>query len=444
MDSISLDFSHGNEAGSLMEELLKGKAAAGLAKQQEAVSQAYNTLLQGNGKGNDFLGWIRLPEEIQAETLEDISAKAEEFRKKSELFICIGIGGSYLGTRAIIEALKPQLSDRMPGAPAVIYAGHQLNQDYMNELLALLDKHEYTVCVISKSGTTTEPAIAFRLIREHLTAKYGKAEAGKRIAAITDRQKGALRTLADTEGFPSYVVPDNIGGRFSVLSPVGLFPLAVAGIDIKSLIKGAADMQKRLTAPALDWEKNIAAQYALFRQYQYVQQHKKVELLVNFDSRFHFLSEWWKQLYGESEGKEGKGLFPSNAGFTTDLHSLGQYIQEGERLFFETVLSLENQHTRLQIPSDGENLDGMNFVAGKEMAYVNRKAEEGTILAHARQGNVPVLRISVPRLNAFHIGQLIYFFEFACGLSGYSMDVNPFDQPGVEAYKKNMFRLLGK
>ncbi len=444
MDSITLDFRYGNETGSMMKDLLEGKTSPALSEQKAAVSRAYETLLQGTGKGNEFLGWIRLPGEIEEKALNEMLAKAEEFRKKSELFVCIGIGGSYLGTRAIIEALKPQLSDRMPDAPAVIYAGHHLNQDYMNELLALLDKHDYTVCVISKSGTTTEPAIAFRLIREHLVSKYGKAEACQRIAAITDRQKGALRTLADSEGLTTYEVPDNIGGRFSVLSPVGLFPLAVAGIDIKFLIKGAADMQKNLATPALDWQQNIAAQYALFRQYQYVKQGKKVELLVNFDARFHFLSEWWKQLYGESEGKEGKGIFPSNAGFTTDLHSLGQYIQEGERLFFETVLSLENPHTQLQIPQDGQNLDGMNFVAGKEISYVNKKAEEGTMLAHSEQGNVPVLRIRIPRLNAFHIGQLIYFFEFACGLSGYAMNVNPFDQPGVEAYKKNMFRLLGK
>ncbi len=443
MDAISLHFRYGNEAGSMMEELLKGHETA-LAEQKADVARAYQTLLQGNGKGNDFLGWVRLPEEIEGKALDEMLAKADEFRKKSEIFVCIGIGGSYLGTRAIIEALKPQLSDRIPGSPSVIYAGHQLNQDYMNELLALLDKHDYTVCVISKSGTTTEPAIAFRLIRDHLTAKYGKTEACKRIAAITDSRKGALRTLADSEGFTTYTVPDNIGGRFSVLSPVGLFPLAVAGIDIKTLVQGAAQMQRMLIKPSLDWNTNLAAQYALFRQYQYVKQGKKVELLVNFDARFHFLSEWWKQLYGESEGKEGKGIFPSNAAFTTDLHSLGQYIQEGERLFFETVLSLENPNTRLLIPHDNQNLDGMNFVSGKEMAFVNQKAEEGTLIAHSEQGNVPVVRICIPYLNALHIGQLIYFFEFACGLSGYAMEVNPFDQPGVEAYKKNMFRLLGK
>ncbi|MCM1531493.1 MAG: glucose-6-phosphate isomerase [Bacteroides sp.] len=443
MESLRLDFTYGLDAGKTLQSLAERKDADTPAL-KDRIEKAYRTLLDGNGAGNGFLGWIRLPEQIRAEELDTMIAKAEDFKQKSQLFVCIGIGGSYLGTRAIIEALKPQLADRMPGCPAVIYAGHQLGQDYMNELLSLLDSHDYTLCVISKSGTTTEPAIAFRLLRNHLEKKYGKEEARQRIVAITDRTKGALRTLATEEGYTTYVVPDDIGGRYSVLSPVGLFPLAVAGIDIKALVKGAAQMQERLISDTIDWTGNIAAQYALFRQMQYVGNGKKVELLVNFEPRFYYLSEWWKQLYGESEGKQGKGLFPSNAGFTTDLHSLGQYIQDGERLFFESVLSLDRQHTRISIPQDGRNLDGMNFVAGKEMAFVNQKAEEGTLMAHSGQGNVPVLRICVPELNERYLGQLIYFFEFACGLSGYSMDVNPFDQPGVEAYKQNMFQLLGK
>lgn len=442
MNNIHLDFTYGLERGRMLQNLL-GKKDFSATEIKESIEKAYRTLLDGNGAGNDFLGWVRLPREISDSELDAIQLKADEFKKKAELFVCIGIGGSYLGTRAVAEALKPQLGDRMEGCPKIIYAGHHLGQDYMAELLELLDKKDYTLCVISKSGTTTEPAIAFRLLRNHLEKKYGKKEACQRIVAITDRSKGALRTLANEEGYTTYIVPDNIGGRYSVLSPVGLFPLAVAGVDIKALVKGAAMMQDRL-AGTLDWSDNIAAQYALFRQVQYQQEGKKVELLVNFEPRFYYLSEWWKQLYGESEGKQGKGLFPCNAGFTTDLHSLGQYIQDGERLFFESVLSLEKQQRFLLIPQDERNLDGMNFVAGKEMAYVNHKAEEGTLMAHSEQGKVPVLRICIPELNALYIGQLIYFFEFACGLSGYSMNVNPFDQPGVEAYKKNMFRLLGK
>ncbi len=444
MKSLRLDFTYGLEAGQTLAGLVERQESSTVTALKESIGQAYRTLLDGTGAGNDFLGWVRLPAQIPASELDAMISKAEDFKKKSQLFVCIGIGGSYLGTRAVTEALKPQLASRMPGCPAIVYAGHQLGQDYMNELLELLDHNDYTLCVISKSGTTTEPAIAFRLLRNHLEKKYGKDEARQRIVAITDRAKGALRTLATEEGYTTYVVPDNIGGRYSVLSPVGLFPLAVAGIDIKALVSGAAQMQERLITDQLDWAGNIAAQYALFRQIQYTEYGKKVELLVNFESRFYYLSEWWKQLYGESEGKQGKGLFPSNAGFTTDLHSLGQYIQDGERLFFESVLSLEKQNTRIVIPQDERNLDDMNFVAGKEMAYVNQKAEEGTLMAHSEQGNVPVLRICVPELNALHIGELIYFFEFACGLSGYSMNVNPFDQPGVEAYKQNMFRLLGK
>lgn len=441
---IYLDFRFGLEAGNLLQQAVNGRFAPELQPLKEKIEQAQRTLIEGNGPGNDFLGWIGLPELLTDESLRPICEKASEFRQKSQIFVCIGIGGSYLGSRAVIEALKPQLSPHLPASPIVLYAGHHLSEDYMKELLQMLDRFEYTLCVISKSGTTTEPAVAFRLLRAHLEKKYGKGEARRRIVAITDKAKGALKTLADKEGYTSYVVPDNVGGRYSVLTPVGLFPLAVAGINLKSLAEGAQKMQKQLKTDILDWHTNIAAQYALYRQFLYTSQNKKVELLVNFDPRFFYLSEWWKQLYGESEGKQGKGIFPSNAAFTTDLHSLGQYIQDGERLFLETVLSLEKTEAEIIIPQEDGNLDGMNFVAGKRISFVNEKAEEGTCMAHSQEGQVPILRIRIPALDEYRLGQLIYFFEFACGLSGYAMGVNPFDQPGVEAYKKNMFSLLGK
>ncbi len=442
--NLSLDFQFGLEAGELLDRVQQGQRPGKLVDLQGKIEEAFRTLKQGTGPGHEFLGWMELPGMIENESLEPILDKAEEFRNKGPLTVCIGIGGSYLGTKALIEGLKPQLSPFIPGYPRVLYAGHHLCEDYYKELLSILDYYDYTVCVISKSGTTTEPAIAFRLVREHIEKKYGKNEARNRVAVITDKAKGALKTLADQEGYTSFVVPDNVGGRFSVLSPVGLFPLALAGVDVKKLAQGAYAMQKRLSTQDLDWSANLAALYALFRQYQYQKQGKKVEILANFEPRLAYMGEWWKQLYGESEGKDGKGLFPSTANFSTDLHSLGQYIQDGERLFFETVLSLEEQQNEVKVPYEEADLDKMNFVAGKRISFINEKAETGTCLAHSRQGNVPVLRIRLPRLDAFHIGQLIYFFEFACGLSGYSMGVNPFDQPGVEAYKKNMFKLLGK
>ncbi|MEG1498997.1 MAG: glucose-6-phosphate isomerase [Bacteroidales bacterium] len=407
------------------------------------IQNAYQNLYHQSGKGNEFLGWVNLPLQIQKEELQSMQKKAEYLQKNSEIFVCLGIGGSYLGARAVIEALKPQLSLRKEGVPRIIYAGHHLSEDYMSELLELLDHHDYSLCVISKSGTTTEPAIAFRLLRNHLEKKYGRKQAGERIVAITDASKGALKQLADKEGYTTYVVPDNVGGRYSILTPVGLFPLAVEGIQLEELIKGAISMQNTVNQEIPNFKTNPCLQYVWYRQFFY-QQDKKIELMVHYDPRLFYFSEWWKQLYGESEGKNHKGLFPCNAGFTTDLHSLGQYIQEGERLFIETVLSIEEPNTHLEIPIDKENLDGMNFVAGKRISYVNAKAEEGTCMAHAQKGGVPVLRIKIPRLNEFYIGQLIYFFEFACGVSGYTLDINPFDQPGVEAYKKNMFQLLGK
>lgn len=444
MEVFRLDFGFGLQAGKMLAEVVEGNFPEELLPLKEKIEQANKNLLEGTAPGNDFLGWVNLPAEITDTNLQEILSKAEEFRTKSQVFVCVGIGGSYLGTRAVLEALKPQLSTAKKGAPTVIYAGHHLSEDYTHELLELLDNVDYTLCVISKSGTTTEPAVAFRLLRAHMENKYGKGEARKRIVAITDKEKGALKTLADEEGYTTYVVPDNVGGRYSVLTPVGLFPLAVAGVNITDLVAGAKDKCRKLTSAQIDWTRHSGAQYALYRQYLYTVEGKKVELMVNFDPRFFYLSEWWKQLYGESEGKQHKGLFPSSAGFTTDLHSLGQYIQDGERLFLETVLSLENCDKHVEIPSDESNLDGMNFLAGKRISYVNAKAEEGTCLAHSEEGGVPVLRIQLSQLNEYAIGQLIYFFEYACGLSGYAMDVNPFDQPGVEAYKKNMFRLLGK
>lgn len=444
MENLKLDFRFGLEAGRLIESVIAGEKPDKLSGLQEKVEEAFQTLTREKGKGHEFLGWLRLPGRLSGEALAPVKEKAEDFRKKSQLLVCIGIGGSYLGTKALVECMTPQLTPFIMGYPRVVFAGHHLCEDYYSELLAVLEHYDYTVCVISKSGTTTEPAIAFRLVREHIEKKYGKEEARNRITVITDKERGALKTLADQEGYTSFVVPDNIGGRYSVLTPVGLFPLALSGIDISELAQGAQDMQELLCTPELDWSRNIAAQYTLFRQYLYKLQGKKVELLANFEPRLLYFGEWWKQLFGESEGKEGKGIFPASANFTTDLHSLGQYIQEGERLFFETVLSMENQNTELAVPFEESDLDKMNFVAGKRVSHVNEKAEEGTCMAHSQQGGVPVLRIRIPRLNEYCLGQLIYFFEFACGLSGYTLGVNPFDQPGVEAYKKNMFKLLGK
>jgi glucose-6-phosphate isomerase len=428
-----------NYAGAFLIESMRSNTAV-----REDVVRAYNELYTKAGKGNDFLGWVDLPAEITASQLQDIEQTATEFRSKSEIFVCIGIGGSYLGTRSVDEALKPFFSMRGAlGAPEIVYAGHQLSEDYLAELLKYLDGKEYTVCVISKSGTTTEPAVAFRILREHLVAKYGASQAAERIVAITDRERGALKGLADLHGYKTYVIPDNVGGRYSVLTPVGLFPLAVLGVDVNALVQGAVEMRSRIKVAVPDFENCPCAQYVLLRNILY-RNGKKMELMVQYDPRFFYFIEWWKQLYGESEGKENKGIFPAGAGFTTDLHSLGQYIQEGERFFFETVLSLSEQKHNLQVPYTAENEDGMNFVAGKRLSYVNAKAEEGTCMAHSEQGGVPVIRFIVPALDEKALGGLIYFFEYACGLSGYTLGVNPFNQPGVEAYKKNMFKLLGK
>ena len=353
----------------------------------------------------------------------------------------LGIGGSYLGARAVIESITGYFSDIIDNSnPKIVYAGHNMSEDYMSELLELLDKKEYSMTVISKSGTTTEPAVAFRLLKKHIEEKYGREEARNRIVAITDKAKGALKTLADNEGYKTYVVPDNVGGRYSVLTPVGLLPIAVAGVNIDELVAGARLMERYCVENQN--ADNVVAQYAVTRQALY-HSGKTTEILVNYEPRLQYFSEWWKQLYGESEGKEGKGIFPASVTFTTDLHSMGQYIQEGVRNLFETVISVENPAREVVVPDDDDNLDQMNYLAGSRLNKINRTAEKATIIAHV-DGGVPNIRISVPTISPNVIGQLIYFFEMGCALSGYMLGINPFNQPGVEAYKKNMFALLGK
>lgn len=407
------------------------------------VSAAQKNLYEGSGAGNDFLGWLHLPAEITETQIREIEEAADALGRKTELLVVVGIGGSYLGARAVHNALTDNFAElkKKQGNPHMIFAGHHIGEDYLHELLELLDDYSYSIVVISKSGTTTEPAIAFRILKEHLEQKVGKAEAGKRIIAVTDSRKGALRKLAGEEGYRSFIIPDNVGGRFSVLTPVGLIPLAICGINIRELIKGALEMSV-ICNPGTPFEKNPAALYAATRNALY-RSGKKIEILVNYQNKLQYLSEWWKQLYGESEGKEGKGIFPASVNNSTDLHSLGQYIQEGERILFETVISIEQTDYNVGIPEDSANLDQLNYLASKSIDQVNKMAELGTMLAHL-DGGVPNIRISVPALNARSIGQLLYFFENACGISGYMLGVNPFNQPGVEAYKKNMFALLEK
>lgn len=400
--------------------------------------EALKSLKNGTSKGNDYLGWLDLPAEITAEDLADIEKTAADLRSRTQVLVVIGIGGSYLGARAVIEALSGSFHNYDQAAMKVIFAGHNIGEDYYHELAAYLEDKEFGICVISKSGTTTEPAIAFRLMKDLLEKKVGKAEAGKRIVAITDASKGALRTLADREGYKTFVIPDNVGGRFSVLTPVGLLPIAVAGFDIKELVKGAVEMR----AACVGEGNSIAIEYACARTALY-RKGFAVEILANFNPKLHFITEWWKQLYGESEGKENKGVFPAGVDFTTDLHSMGQYIQEGVRMLMETVISVEKPDYKVAIPSDAANLDKLNFLAGKRVDEVNKMAELGTQIAHV-DGGVPNMRIVMPALNALYIGQLLYFFEIACGISGNLLGVNPFDQPGVEAYKNNMFALLEK
>ncbi len=403
------------------------------------------SLLNKTGKGNDFLGWITLPDEVDANLIESIENDARYVARAADIYVVIGIGGSYLGARAIIEALQnnfaPLLSRDHRGKPLVVYAGNNISEDYMADLIKILDQRDYALTIISKSGTTTEPAIAFRILRKHLEDKYGKEEARRRIIAITDQSKGALKRLAVAEGYKTYVVPDDVGGRYSVLTPVGLLPIAVAGFDIRQFVAGAKAMKELVTtAKTIDDNpafKYVAARNALYRA------GKPVEVMVNYQPSLTYLTEWWKQLFGESEGKENKGIFPAGVSFTTDLHSMGQYVQEGLRILFETVLSIEQPQKNITVPLEEDDADGLNFIAGKRISAVNREAERGTLLAHI-DGGVPNIIISLPEINEYTLGQLVYFYEFSCALSGYVLDVNPFDQPGVEAYKKNMFALLGK
>ena len=403
------------------------------------VNNSIDKLLNGTGKGNDFIGWITLPHDIACQ-LDDINATARMLRKECDVIVCIGIGGSYLGAKAVIEALSNPFACYDNSKPKIVFAGQNISEDYLFELQEYLKDKKFGIISISKSGTTTEPALAFRLLKTQLEQQVGKQVARQLIVCITDKAKGALRTLATEEGYKTYVIEDNIGGRFSVLSPVGLLPIACAGFDINRLIKGADDMQKICTSKDLD--NNPAATYAAARNALY-SKGKKVELLVNFEPKLHYIAEWWKQLYGESEGKENKGIFPAAVDFTTDLHSMGQYIQEGERHLFETVISVQTPKHHVDFPYNESNLDGLNFLAGKRVDEVNKMAELGTMLAHV-DGGVPNIHITLPVLDEYYLGQLLFFFEFACGISGYILDVNPFNQPGVEAYKKNMFALLNK
>ncbi len=406
------------------------------------VEAAQKALEEGTLPGNDFLGWLHLPSSITGEHIKQLKAVAETLRSKCEVVVVAGIGGSYLGARAVIEALSNNFAALLPAnGPRVIFAGHNISEDYLSELMAYLKGKKFGVINISKSGTTTETALAFRLLKKQCEEQWGKAEASEVIVAITDAVKGAARVTADKEGYKSFIIPDNVGGRFSVLTPVGLLPIAVAGYDIEALVGGAQQMEKDCS-PAVPFEQNIAAMYAATRNALYAS-GKKIEILVNYQPKLHFTSEWWKQLYGESEGKDHKGIFPASVDFSTDLHSMGQWIQDGERTIFETVLSIEKPNSSLLVPSDDENLDGLNFLAGKHVDEVNKMAELGTQLAHV-DGGVPNMRISIPELNEYYLGQLIYFFEIACGISGYVLDVNPFNQPGVEDYKRNMFALLDK
>mgnify|MGYP001775730619 FL=1 len=408
------------------------------------VKAAQLALENGTCPGNDFLGWLHLPTSITPEFLDEIQAVANTLRQKCEAVVVAGIGGSYLGARAVIEAMGNSFAWLVNDGknPTILFAGNNIGEDYLAELTEYLKGKKFGVINISKSGTTTETALTFRLLKKQCEAQMGKEEAKNVIVAVTDAKKGAARTCADKEGYKSFVIPDNVGGRFSVLTPVGLLPIACAGYDIKQLVAGAQDMEKA-TGTEVPYEQNIAAQYAAVRNALYQQAGKKIEIMVNYQPKLHYISEWWKQLYGESEGKDGKGIFPASCDFTTDLHSMGQWIQQGERTIYETVISVEQPNHQMLFPNDEENLDGLNFLAGKRVDEVNKMAELGTRLAHV-DGGVPNIRVSVPVLNEYYIGQLIYFFEIACGISGNVLGVNPFNQPGVEAYKKNMFALLNK
>lgn len=419
--------------------------AEGAVKAYEPkVKAAQEALENGTCEGNDFLGWLHLPSSITPEFLNEIQAVADTLREKCEVVVVAGIGGSYLGARAVIEGLGNSfawlVNDKKN--PTILFAGNNIGEDYLFELTSFLKDKKFGVINISKSGTTTETALAFRLLKKQCEDQRGKEEAKDVIVAVTDAKKGAARTCADKEGYKSFIIPDNVGGRFSVLTPVGLLPIAVAGFDVKQLVAGAVEMEKAC-GKDVAFEENPAAIYAATRQALYTQAGKKIEIVCNFQPKLHYFAEWWKQLYGESEGKDQKGIFPAACDFTTDLHSMGQWIQQGERSIFETVISVETPNEKLLFPHDDENLDGLNFLEGKRVDEVNKMAELGTRLAHV-DGGVPNILVNVPELNAYYLGQLIYFFEKACGISGLLEEVNPFNQPGVEAYKKNMFALLNK
>ena len=400
-----------------------------IENRKKDAEAALQTALNKTGRGNDFLGWVTLPSDVTEQEIIDLETVTAHLVEKSEVVVVVGIGGSYLGARAVIEALQHSFSSYVKGKyPHILYAGNNINEDYLHDLLDVLDTRDYSVVVISKSGTTTEPALAFRILKQHCEKKYGVEAAKERIVAITDKARGALKTLADKEGYPTFVIPDDVGGRYSVLTPVGLLPIALAGFDILQLLQGARDMQKFVA----ENPRNLLYESGL-----------KVELLASFEPQLFYFIEWFKQLFGESEGKEHKGIFPAGAIFSTDLHSLGQYIQEGTRQMFETVLAIDAVHHRVNIPEDAENLDNLNYLQHRTIHEINQIARKGTCLAHV-DGQVPNLCITVPEINEYHLGELIYFFEMSCAVSGYMLGVNPFDQPGVEAYKKNMFRLLGK
>ena len=431
MKNISIDIRHA--LGRVTEADIK-------AMLPEA-DKCLDTVESGTGAGNDFLGWVKLPSETTDALVDDICATAQQLRSECAVVVAIGIGGSYLGAKAVIEALSDSFAAyRTDKGTQILFAGQNIGEDYLNELMNLLETKKFGIIVISKSGTTTEPAIAFRLLKEMLERKEGKEVAARRIVAITDEHRGALRKLATEEGYKTFVIADNVGGRFSVLTPVGLLPIAVAGYDIKALLEGAREMEA--ATRATEYAENPALLYAATRNALY-RSGKKIEIMVNYNPKLHYFGEWWKQLYGESEGKDGKGIFPASVDNSTDLHSMGQWIQDGERTIFETVLSVETPVHTTVIPTDADNLDGLNYIAGKRVDQVNKMAELGTRIAHV-DGGVPNMRISIPALTEQYLGQLIYFFEKACGISGYMLGVNPFNQPGVEDYKRNMFALLEK
>ena len=410
-----------------------------IAKMEEEVKNAEKLLMEGTGEGNDFLGWINLPTNYNKDEFERIKLAAKKIRENSEVLVVIGIGGSYLGARATIDFLSNTFYNKVPNGPEIYFAGNSISGTYLAHLIQVIGDRDFSVNVISKSGTTTEPAIAFRIFKEMLEKKYGVEGARERIFATTDASKGALKKLSTEQNYETFTIPDDVGGRFSVLTPVGLLPIAAAGIDIDALMAGAREAQNDYTAP---YAENDCYKYAAVRNLL-LRKGKCIELLINYEPKLHYVAEWWKQLYGESEGKDGKGLFPASVDLSTDLHSMGQYIQDGQRTLFETLIDIDEKETDVVIPFDEADLDGLNYIAGKGMNFVNEKAMLGTQLAHI-DGGVPNIRVCMPKADAFSLGYLFYFFEKSCGISGYLLGVNPFNQPGVEAYKKNMFALLGK